>query len=227
MIKFSVKMAVKNKSLIILTLVLATVLAGTPSNAVALKESSMLQVPRRQLKPHIMEQVTDQLQQRLEKLDEEGIEERLNQALGASELEDSESDAAPLWVAVARGKSWTILPVEPQPDFMRVGVVFAATKIKTTAHGSVYDVVWGILGHDGERVGVRGKGLLCGEGVFLIHLEGEDLELYGIGLLGRAWYGVRIAMKGYMEQGDVKYGFRMAGGAHPIGLNWKPPQFKE
>ena len=214
-------MTVKNKSLIILAIILTATLACTMSPATASTDTAINVARKVRAKPLLTAQVMPQLQKNLEELDEAEIEGRLNEAIDAPATDDSDSKTAPLWIARLHGKAWPIPATEPSPSVERIGVIFAATKIKTTEYGSVYDIVWGIIGHDGERIGVKGKGVLCSDGVFVIKLEGDDLEFYGIGLVGKAMYGVRLAMKGYMEHDGVMHSYNMAGGAYPIGFNMK------
>jgi hypothetical protein len=214
-------MSVKNKSLMILAIILTATLASTMSLATAQNDPVTGIARRVKVKPQVTEEMMEKIQERLDELDDKNIEERLEEALDADPIEDGDVDVSPLWIARLHGRAWPRTSVEPEESAERIGVIFAATKIKTTAFGAVYDIVWGILGHDGKRVGVKGKGLLCEDGVFFLYLEGDDLDLYGVGLVGKAWYGVKLAMKGYMEHDAAMYDFQMLGRAYPIGFNWK------
>jgi hypothetical protein len=226
------KMNRKNKSLIMLTIILASTLATTMIPVMAktnslgigpqIVQKNTLTSAKPPIQPSIAVKAVDQIQQQLEELDEEEAEKRLNDAINAPEIEDPESGVAPLWIARTYGKSWPILSLDSEEIVERIGTVFAATKSKVTEFGTVYDVIWGILGHKGERMNVIGKAVLCSDGIFVIKLEGNGVELYGIGIIRRAWYGVRLAMKGYLEHDEEIYGFQMSGKAHPIGFNWRP-----
>lgn len=204
-----------------MAIILAATLASTMSLATASTETLMGGARKLRTTSQISAQIIEQIEGRLDELKETEIEERLNEAINAPETEDSDSMIAPLWIARLHGKAWPSPSTDSSPSVERIGVIFAATKIKTTEYGSVYNIVWGILGHSGERVSVKGKGVLCNDGVFVVKLEGDDLELYGIGLVGKALHGVKLAMKGYMKHDSVMYDFNMFGRALPIGFNWK------
>ena len=161
----------------------------------------------------------------LDDLSEDEIDDRISAAENAPAVEDGDT-ANPLWIARAHGASWPLgdADVEESNLAIPVGTMFAATKVKTTEYGTVYDIVWGIVGHNGERVGVKGVAVLGSDGVFVMKLQGDDLSFCAIGRIGRARLGVRLAMKGYMSHDGEMYGFHMKGTAHPIGFGWRNPQ---
>jgi len=215
----SVKMSVKNKSLMILAIILTATFASTMNLAMAQNDPAAGIARQVEAKPQVTEQMMEKIQERLDELDEAEYEERYNNATKTVD-NGTETGVAPLWIARLHGRAWQS-SVEAEESAERIGIIFAATKVKTNEYGAVYDVVWGIIGHDGERVGVKGQAVLFDDGVFFMKLVDDDLELYCIGLVGKAWYGVRLAMKGYMEHGGTTYGFHMLGRAYPIGFNWK------
>jgi len=161
----------------------------------------------------------------LDDLNEDEIDDRISAAENAPAVEDGDT-ANPLWIARVYGSSWPLGDADIVESNLAtpVGTVFAATKVKTTEYGTVYDIVWGIVGHNGERVGIKGVAVLGSDGVFVMNLQGDDLSLWAIGRIGRARYGVRLAMKGYMSHDGEMYGFHMKGSAHPIGFDWRNPQ---
>lgn len=233
------KMKTKSKTLLVMALIVASALAVTMTPIMAAAEETP-NVPTPEAfvnRAQSMEQNKQSLRARIQSrlqaakpealdiddLSDDEIEDRLYAAVNAPETDDEDSGANPLWIARAVGSAWPLgdADVDASSVATPVGTMFAATKIKTTEHGTVYDIVWGIVGHDGERVGVKGVAVLCSDGVFVIKMEGDDLALYGIGRIGKAWYGVKLAMKGYMKHDGEMYGFRMRGGAHPVRFNIK------
>jgi len=232
------KMKTRTKTLLVMALIVASILAATPAIAAAEDDNSpqpeafvnrakRVQRIQQSLKAKIQSrlQLTEPEPIDLDDLSEDEIDDRLSAAENAPAVED-DGTASPLWIARAHGSSWPLgdADVEESNLATPVGTVFAATKVKTTEYGTVYDIVWGIVGHNGERVGVKGVAVLGSEGVFVMKLQGDDLSLWAIGRIGRARLGVRLAMKGYMSHDGEMYGFHMKGMAHPIGFGWRNPQ---
>jgi hypothetical protein len=213
-------MSVKNKSLMILAIILTATLASTMSLAIAQNDPATSIAHKVKMKPRVTEEMIGKIQERLDELDETEYEERYNNAVSTGD-DGSETGVAPLWIARLHGRAWYQTSVEPEESAERIGIIFAATRVKKNEYGAVYDIVWGILGHGGVRVNVKGQAVLFDDGVFFTKLYGEDFSLYGVGLVGKSWYGVRLAMKGYMEHDATTYDFNMLGCAYPLGFNWK------
>jgi hypothetical protein len=229
------KMKTRTKTLIVMALIVTTFLTAMPVMAAA--EDNTTSKPdafinRAQPMQRIQQSLKAKIQNRLrlmepepiviDDLSEDEIDDRISAAENAPAVED-EDTASPLWIVRAYGSSWPLgdADVEESNLATPIGTVFAATKVKTTEYGTVYDVVWGIVGHNGERVGVKGVAVLGSDGVFVMKLQGDDLSLSAIGRIGRAWLGVKLAMKGYMSHDGETYGFHMKGTAHPIGFGWR------
>jgi hypothetical protein len=232
------KMKTRTKTLLVMALIVASVLAVTPVMAAAVDETSPKPeafVNRAQRVKRIQQSLKAEIQNRLQlvqpeaieldDLNEDEIDDRISAAENAPAVEDGDT-ASPLWIARAYGSSWPLgdADVEESNLATPIGTMFAATKVKATEYGVVYDIVWGIVGHNGERVGVKGVAVLGSDGVFVMKLHGEDLDLWAIGRISRARFGVRLAMKGYMSHDGDMYGFHMRGSAHPIGWGWRKPQ---
>ncbi len=232
------KMKTRTKTLLVMALIVASVLTAMPAMAAAEDDTAPQPeafVNRAQRVQRIKQSLKARIQNRLQlvkpelmdidDLSEDEINDRISAAENAPDVEDGDT-ASPLWIARAHGSSWPLgeADVEESNLATPVGTVFAATKVKTTEYGTVYDIVWGIVGHNGERVGVKGVAVLCSDGVFVMKLQGEDLSLWAIGRISRARLGVRLAMKGYMSHDGEMYGFHMRGMAHPIGFGWRNPQ---
>ncbi|MBN2336034.1 hypothetical protein JXL21_10790 [Candidatus Bathyarchaeota archaeon] len=234
-------MKTKSKTLMVMALIVASVLASSMVTIMAAaEESSDIQTPEafstrvervESAKQSLRTTIQEKLQAiRPEALDvddlsEDEIEDRLDKALNAPETDDGDNGANPLWIARATGSAWPLRNADTSDTDLTkaIGTMFAATKIKTTEYGVVYDIVWGIVGHGGERVGVKGIAILGSDGVFVMKLQGDDLSLAAIGKVGRAGFGVRLAMKGYMSHDGDSYGFRMSGRAYPLSFNWRQP----
>jgi hypothetical protein len=213
-------MSVKNKSMMILAIILTATLASTMSLAMAQNDRAAMNTRQVRVKTQLTLEMMEKIQERLGELDSDYYEERYTNATITADY-GTESDVAPLWIARLHGRVWQT-SVDPEESAERIGIIFAATKVKTNDFGVVYDVVWGILGHGGDRVNTKGQAVLFDDGVFFMKLDGEDnLELYGVGLVGKEWYGVKLAMKGYIDHDGSMYDFRMLGRAYPIGFNWK------
>ena len=226
------KMKTRTKTLMVMALIVASVLAATPAMAAAEDDTApqpeafvnRAQRVKQSLKARIRNrlQLVEPESIVIDDLSEDEIDDRISAAENAPAVEDDDA-ASPLWIARAHGSSWPLgdADVEESNLATPVGTMFAATKVKTTECGTVYDIVWGIVGHNGERVGVKGVAVLGSDGVFVMKFQGDDLSLYAIGRIGRARLGVRLAMKGYMSHDGETYGFHMRGNAHPIGLGWR------
>lgn len=235
---FRLKMKTRTKTLLVMALIVASFLTAMPATAAAEDDTTpQLEafVNRAQRVQRIQQSLKAKIQNRLQlaepesidldDLSEDEIDDRISAAENAPAVEDGDT-ANPLWIARAHGSSWPLgdADVEESNLATPIGTVFAATKVKTTEYGTVYDIVWGIIGHNGERVGVKGVAVLGSDGVFVMKLQGDDLSLGAIGRIGRARLGVRLAMKGYMSHDGEIYGFHMKGNAHPIGLGWRNVQ---
>jgi len=232
------KMKTRTKTLMVMALIVASVLAATPVMAAAVDDTSPQPeafVERAQRVQRIQQSLKVNIQNRLQvvqpeaieldDLSEDEIDDRISAAENAPAVEDGDT-ANPLWIARATGSSWPLGDADVDESSLAtpIGTMFAATKVKATEYGVVYDIVWGIVGHNGERVGVKGVAVLGSDGVFVMKLHGEDLDLWAIGRIGKARFGVRLAMKGYMSHDGDMYGFHMRGRAHPIGWGWRKPQ---
>lgn len=235
---FRLKMKTRTKILLVMALIAASFLTAMPATAAAEDDTTPQPeafVNRAQRVQRIQQSLKAKIQNRLQlaepesidldDLSEDEIDDRISAAENAPAVEDGDT-ANPLWIARAHGSSWPLgdADVEESNLATPIGTVFAATKVKTTEYGTVYDIVWGIIGHNGERVGVKGVAVLGSDGVFVMKLQGDDLSLGAIGRIGRARLGVRLAMKGYMSHDGEIYGFHMKGNAHPIGLGWRNVQ---
>jgi hypothetical protein len=128
----------------------------------------------------------------------------------------------PIWILFARGSSWElddavsindVAPEERTPAGMRLAIRI----VLRTEDFTVFKVVRGVVGNDGERYQVEGYGILFNEErIFVMKLQGEGLELKTIGRIHGARWGVRVAMKGKMSVEDTDYGFHMRGRAWRI-----------
>lgn len=229
------KMKTRTKTLMVMALIVASFLTVMPVTAAAednttpkpeafVNRAQRMQRNKQSLKARIQNrlQLAKPESIDIDDLSEDEIEDRISAAENAPTIEDDDT-ANPLWIARAHGASWPLgdADVEESNLAIPVGTMFAATKVKTTEYGTVYDIVWGIVGHNGERVGVKGVAVLGSDGVFVMKLQGDDLSFYAIGRIGRARFGVRLAMKGYMSHDGEMYGFHMKGAAHPIGFGWR------
>ena len=146
-------------------------------------------------------------------LDEDTVDDVFAQVEEADEVEDNTTSV--IWYLNARGQLATEEPVtDAAAD--TVGVQLIAEKVKTTEYGKLYEVLWGRVNQNGEKVEVEGYVVLDTDGVFYMKLEGEELSLKSIGRISPAGVGVRVAMKGYMTYEDANYSFEMHGRAIPL-----------
>ncbi len=151
-------------------------------------------------------------------LDESDVAPRIADALGAEEIEDEENAVGGLWILNAHGSTVTITPVtDAELTADRIGLQLVAEKIKNTEFGALYEVHWGRVLHDDEKVEIDGYALLDSDGVFYMTLDGDDLEFKAIGKIAPAMRGVRVAMKGYLTHDGVEYSHTMEGRAIPFG----------
>jgi hypothetical protein len=152
--------------------------------------------------------------------DEAEIDALLKEYEAVSESEDWAS--RPIWVLFARGFSWELEDEASVDDAtpeerLRAGMRLAIKVVLSTEDFTVFKVVRGVVGNDGERHLVEGYGILLnGEKFFVMKLLGEEFELKAIGRVHRARWGVRVAMKGKMSADDTDYGFQMRGRAWRI-----------
>ena len=231
-------MKTRTKTLLVMALIAASFLTVMPVMAAAeddttpkpeafVNRAQRVQRTQQSMKARIQNrlQLAEPEPMDIDDLSEDEIDDRISAAENAPAVEDGDT-ASPLWIARAHGSSWPLDDADLTESNLAtpVGTMFAATKVKTTEYGTVYDIVWGIVGHNGERVGVKGVAVLGGDGVFVMKLHGDGLSLGAIGRIGRARLGVRLAMKGYMSHDGENYGFHMKGNAHPIGFDWRNPQ---
>ena len=151
-------------------------------------------------------------------LDEATIATRLAEVEAADEIEDEKTIVGGLWILNARGVTVAISPVTDAAQVNdRIGLQLVAEKIKATEYGVLYEVHWGRILHNEEKVEIEGLAVLDSDGVFYMALEGEELRFKAIGKIAPARMGVRVAMKGYMTHDGVEYSHTMRGRAIPFG----------
>ncbi|MCW4048893.1 MAG: hypothetical protein NWE89_04070 [Candidatus Bathyarchaeota archaeon] len=155
----------------------------------------------------------------LEDLDEDDVEGMIADVENAAETAQVYGK---VWIVRLHGESWSITSSEDtvDDDSMPLGMLLAVKKIKVTEYGTLYEVLRGAVGHDGERVIVEGFAVLK-DGVFAMMLTGEDFDLKGIGRIAPARVGVRVGMKGFMSHDGKQYHFKVTGRAHPIRSIWR------
>ena len=154
----------------------------------------------------------------LSTLDESDVDPRIAEALEAEAIADEENAFGALWILNVHGTTVTVSPVtDAELNADRIGLQLVAEKIKNTELGAVYEVHWGRILHDEERVEIEGYAILDSDGVFYMKLEGEDLDFKAIGRIAPAMHGVRVAMKGYMTHDGIQYSHEMQGRAIPFG----------
>ena len=154
----------------------------------------------------------------LDDLDEATIANRLAEVEAADEIESEKTIVGGLWILNARGVTVAISPVTDAAQVNdSIGLQLVAEKIKATEFGVLYEVHWGRILHDEEKVEIEGLAVLDSDGVFYMALEGEELRFKAIGKIAPARMGVRVAMKGYMTHDGVEYSHTMRGRAIPFG----------
>jgi len=153
-------------------------------------------------------------------LDEAEAESMIGNVEDAAATEEA---PGPIWLVHVRGFSWAAADTEDTEERNPMGMNLVVRKVKTTEIGTLYEVVRGVVGHNGERVKVEGKAVLLGDGVFAMKLHGEDLELKAVGRIAPARIGVRVAMKGKLVDDGEDYRFKMTGRAIPTRpmLAWR------
>ena len=152
--------------------------------------------------------------------DEAEVDALLKEYEGVTMPEDG--TRRPLWILFSRGFSWELddavsvndeAPEECGPAGMRLAIKV----VLATEDFTVFKVLRGVVGNDGERYQVEGYGILFNEErVFVMKLQGEGLELKTIGRIHGAKWDIRVTMKGKMSVDDTDYGFRMRGKAWRI-----------
>jgi hypothetical protein len=148
-------------------------------------------------------------------------EAEIDSIIGSVEsAEATDESLGPIWLVHTRGFSWSTDATEDSEGRTPIGMYLAVRKVKTTETGTLYEVIRGTVGHEGERVKVEGKAVLRDDGVFALKLSGEDLELKAVGRVARARVGVRVAMKGRLVHDGEDYSFKMTGRAIPIRPMW-------
>jgi len=155
-------------------------------------------------------------------LDVDDLDEAEAESMIGSVEDAAATDEAPgpIWLVHVRGFSWAAADTADTEERNPMGMNLAVRKVKTTEIGVLYEVVRGVVGHDGERVKVEGKVVLLGDGVFAMKLHGEDLELKAVGRIAPARVGIRVAMKGKLVDDGEDYRFKAAGRAIPIRPMW-------
>jgi hypothetical protein len=157
------------------------------------------------------------VQEEVPEYDEAEVDALLKQYEDVTVPEDGTK--RPTWILFARGSSWELddavsvndeAPEERTPAGMRLAI----RVVLTTEDITVFKVVRGVVGNDGERYQVEGYGILFNEErFFVMKLQGDGLELKTIGRIHGARWGIRVAMKGKMSVEDTDYGFHMRGRA--------------
>lgn len=179
-------------------------------------QANKLQMYRQRLRKRISQIHPEEID--LSSLDEADVAPRIADALKAEEIEDEENAVGGLWILNARGSTVTFTPItDAELSENRIGLQLVAENIKNTKLGALYEIHWGRVLHDDEKVEIEGYALLDSDGVFYLTLDGEDLEFKAIGKIAPAMAGVRVAMKGYMIHDDIEYSHKIHGRAIPFG----------
>jgi hypothetical protein len=152
--------------------------------------------------------------------DEAEIDALLKEYEAVAEPEDETN--RPKWILFARGFSWeheneaSVDDAAPE-ERIRAGMRLAIKVVLSTEDFTIFKVVRGVVGNDGERHRVEGYGILFNEErFFVMKLQGEEFELKAIGRVYGARWGVKVAMKGKMSANNTDYGFQMRGRAWRI-----------
>jgi len=222
------------KTLLIAAMVMAAALAVGLTPVGAQPEADASQPEPFLIRAQQLERLKETLMNRLQtrqsigaagppaELDIDDLDDAEAEAMIGS-VEDAEAtDEArgPIWLVHVRGFSWATADTEDTEARNPIGMNLAVRKVKTTEKGVLYEVIRGVVGHDGERVKVEGKAVLLGNGVFAMKLHGEELELKAVGRIAPARIGVRVAMKGKLVDDGEDYRFKMTGRAIPIMPMW-------
>lgn len=213
-------MKTKNKIIGLLLIITALTAGLIPVYASTNQLTANVKPEKTQLKPALVNTVRKEkpvLVQDLSDLDESNIEDKIDQALDAVEIEEEEATRAPpLWYLNAYGVTY---PEDPVTDAAqtrnRIRLQLIAEKYRNTEFGVIYKIHWGRVTHMGEKHDVEGYALLDSDGVFYMKLDGE-LAFKSIGRIHPFWFGVRISMKGYVVDDGITYSHKMRGWAIPL-----------
>jgi hypothetical protein len=152
-------------------------------------------------------------------LDEDDVKELIDAYKGLLEFE--ESQAKPLWILIARGRSWSIdvgtetADIAPE-ECAPIGMRLAIRPVKAKDGTIVFRVVRGVVTHEGEKVSVTGYGVVRSDGTFGMRLEGEGLKLWAAGKARRWGRSYVVLMRGRMALNGEEYAFVMRGRAYTL-----------
>lgn len=149
--------------------------------------------------------------------DEKAVDDRIIEAENAEPIEEVKGSV--LWYLNTYGYTTSNSPVtDAAQSRLRIRLQLIAEKIKMTKFGALYMIHWGRVTHNGEQYEVNGYALLDSDGVFYMKLDG-DVAFKAIGRIHKAWFGVRVSMKGYLKEDDITYNHYMRGWAIPLNFN--------
>jgi hypothetical protein len=152
-------------------------------------------------------------------LNEEDVDELIDAYKGL--LESEEAQVKPLWILIARGRSWTIdvetetADVAPE-DCAPIGMRLAIRPVKAEDGTIVFRVVSGVITHEGEKLSVTGYGVVRSDGTFGMRLEGDELKLWTAGKARRWGRSYIVLMRGRMALNGEEYVFVMKGRAFTL-----------
>jgi len=152
-------------------------------------------------------------------LNEEDVEELIEEY--KVQLESEETQVKPLWILIARGRSWSIdvgtetADVAPE-DCAPTGMRLAIRPKKADDGTIVFRVVMGVVTHKGEKVSVTGYGVVRSDGTFGMRLEGDGLKLWAAGKARRWGRSYVVLMRGRMALNGEEYAFVMKGRAFTL-----------
>jgi hypothetical protein len=152
-------------------------------------------------------------------LDEDDVSELIDAYKGL--LESEEAQAKPLWILIARGRSWSIdagtetAEVTPE-DCAPIGMRLAVRPLKAEDGTIVFRVFRGFVTHEGEKVSVTGYGVVRSDGTFGMRLEGDGLKLWAAGKARRWGWSYVVLMRGRMVLNEDEYAFVMKGRAFTL-----------
>ena len=224
-----VKMKNKNKMMVVL-LIISALTAGlfpayaTPDRIAVEKATNIKKVKpvpmtdlQARLVPNTLTQVKPVYGLDLTELDESTVDTRISEAEKAEPIE--ELTGSVLWYLNTNGYTTVENPVtDVAQSRFRIRLQLVAEKIKVIEFGVLYKVHWGRVTHNGEQFDVTGYALIDNDGVFYMKLNGET-AFKSIGRISPAWYGVRVAMKGYLVDDEFTYSHQMRGWAIPLTQN--------
>ena len=137
--------------------------------------------------------------------------------------EEDKQDGECVWILFARGYAWDenvqVDDVVTPEGRYHTGMRIIAKPVWASPWGLFYEVVKGVVGHNGTRYEVTGYGL-AKNGYFYMNLDGEDLSLQCVGKifplpqLSAAKCPPRrhrVVMKGNMVVEGEDYTFKMRG----------------